>query len=226
MAVGVWMLAGQASAHVEASPASVAAGSTDTITFNVEHGCGDSATVKLEMKLADGVTDANARGDHGLDLFGGGRRDHVDRWSAASRPAAGRARRDDVPRHAWCDAALPTRADVRAGRDALGRSAEPRRQRGRRPGAACRADGLHGWWRVDLGVAGDNGRRGDNRGSLDNRSSGHDRSGTCLDRSRDHRRDERRQLRQHRRDRCRRSRSPPSLVLGVGAFLLVRSKRP
>ena len=56
VAVGVWMLAGQASAHVEASPASVAAGSTDTITFNVEHGCGDSATVKLEMKLAEGVT--------------------------------------------------------------------------------------------------------------------------------------------------------------------------
>ena len=56
--VGVWMLAGQASAHVETAPASVAAGSTDTITFNVEHGCGDSATVKLEMKLADGVTDA------------------------------------------------------------------------------------------------------------------------------------------------------------------------
>lgn len=58
LALGVWMLAGQASAHVEADPASVAAGSTDTIAFNVEHGCGDSATVKLEMKLADGVTDA------------------------------------------------------------------------------------------------------------------------------------------------------------------------
>jgi periplasmic copper chaperone A len=58
VALGVWMLAGPASAHVEADPASVAAGSTDTITFNVEHGCGDSATVKLEMKLADGVTDA------------------------------------------------------------------------------------------------------------------------------------------------------------------------
>ncbi len=58
VSVGVWMLAGQASAHVEASPASVAAGSTDTITFNVEHGCGDSATVKLEMKLAAGVTGA------------------------------------------------------------------------------------------------------------------------------------------------------------------------
>ena len=46
MAVGLWMFAGQASTHVEASPTSVAAGSTDTITFNVEHGCGDSATVK------------------------------------------------------------------------------------------------------------------------------------------------------------------------------------
>ena len=56
--VGVWLLAGQASAHVEADPASVAAGSTHTITFNLEHGCGDSATVKLEMRLADGVTDA------------------------------------------------------------------------------------------------------------------------------------------------------------------------
>ena len=67
VAVGVWMLAGQASAHVEASPASVAAGSTDTITFNVEHGCGDSATVKLEMKLADGVTDATPDGDRRLD---------------------------------------------------------------------------------------------------------------------------------------------------------------
>jgi periplasmic copper chaperone A len=52
------MLAEQAWAHVEADPASVAAGSTDTITFNLEHGCGDSATVKLEMKLADGVSDA------------------------------------------------------------------------------------------------------------------------------------------------------------------------
>ncbi len=51
-------LAEPAFAHVEPDPASVPAGSTDTITFNVEHGCEESDTVKLEMQLADGVTDA------------------------------------------------------------------------------------------------------------------------------------------------------------------------
>ena len=55
MAVGG--LAQPAFAHVEPDPESVPAGSTGTITFNVEHGCEESNTVRLEMQLADGVTD-------------------------------------------------------------------------------------------------------------------------------------------------------------------------
>ncbi len=56
LAIGTF--AAPAFAHVEPSPDSVAAASTDTISFNVEHGCADSPTIKLEMKLPDGVTDA------------------------------------------------------------------------------------------------------------------------------------------------------------------------
>ncbi len=55
--VAIGALANPAFAHVEPSPDAVAAASTDTISFNVEHGCADSPTVKLEMKLPDGVTD-------------------------------------------------------------------------------------------------------------------------------------------------------------------------
>ncbi len=56
--LGVGALAEPAFAHVEPDPASVPAASTHTITFIVEHGCEESDTVKLEMQLADGVTDA------------------------------------------------------------------------------------------------------------------------------------------------------------------------
>ena len=55
--VGVGVLAQAASAHVETDPGSVPAGSTVPIGFNVEHGCDDSGTVKVEMQLPEGVTD-------------------------------------------------------------------------------------------------------------------------------------------------------------------------
>ena len=56
-ALSLVALAQPAFAHVEPDPGTVPAASTATITFNVEHGCEDSPTVKLEMKIADGVTD-------------------------------------------------------------------------------------------------------------------------------------------------------------------------
>jgi len=43
-----------ASAHIDPDPAAVAAGSSATISFTVEHGCDGSATVKIEMKIPEG----------------------------------------------------------------------------------------------------------------------------------------------------------------------------
>jgi uncharacterized protein YcnI len=47
-------------AHIDPDPASVTAGSTATITFGVEHGCGESPTTKLEMRLPAGLTNTRA----------------------------------------------------------------------------------------------------------------------------------------------------------------------
>ncbi|MEO9224689.1 MAG: DUF1775 domain-containing protein [Acidimicrobiales bacterium] len=52
----VALLAAPASAHIEPDPAAVPAGATTTISFNVEHGCGESPTTKLEMQIPPGVT--------------------------------------------------------------------------------------------------------------------------------------------------------------------------
>ncbi|MCU1499808.1 MAG: hypothetical protein JWM47_3761 [Acidimicrobiales bacterium] len=49
-----------AAAHVEPSPAAVKAGAPATIEFTVEHGCGESPLVKLEIKVPDGVTGVSA----------------------------------------------------------------------------------------------------------------------------------------------------------------------
>lgn len=56
-AVSLWVLASPASAHVEPSPIAVQAGTSATVTFGVEHGCGDSPLTKLEIQVPDGVTD-------------------------------------------------------------------------------------------------------------------------------------------------------------------------
>jgi uncharacterized protein YcnI len=51
---------GPAGAHVEPDVASVPAGSTSTVQFTVEHGCDGSPTVKVEVRVPDQVTDADA----------------------------------------------------------------------------------------------------------------------------------------------------------------------
>jgi uncharacterized protein YcnI len=48
---------GIASAHVEADPAAMQAGSSGTVAFNVEHGCDGSPMTDLKIKIPDGVTD-------------------------------------------------------------------------------------------------------------------------------------------------------------------------
>jgi uncharacterized protein YcnI len=53
-------LAAPAAAHIDPDPTSAAAGQPATITFNVEHGCGDSPTTKLEMQLPSGLTGTHA----------------------------------------------------------------------------------------------------------------------------------------------------------------------
>lgn len=51
---------GAASAHIDADPAAVEAGTVATVSFAVEHGCNGSNTTQLEFKAPDGVTDATA----------------------------------------------------------------------------------------------------------------------------------------------------------------------
>lgn len=53
----VWA-GGPAMAHVEPSPIAVQKGTTAEITFNLEHGCGESPTTKVAIKVPDGVTGA------------------------------------------------------------------------------------------------------------------------------------------------------------------------
>lgn len=54
------MFAAAASAHIAPDPAAVQSGVATTVTFNVEHGCGDSPTSSLQFKIPAGVTDAKA----------------------------------------------------------------------------------------------------------------------------------------------------------------------
>jgi periplasmic copper chaperone A len=48
---------GAASAHIDPDPAQAQAGSRLTVGFTVEHGCDGSPTVRLDMRLPEGVTD-------------------------------------------------------------------------------------------------------------------------------------------------------------------------
>jgi periplasmic copper chaperone A len=48
---------GAASAHIDPDPAQAQAGSRLTVGFTVEHGCSGSPTVRLDMRLPEGVTD-------------------------------------------------------------------------------------------------------------------------------------------------------------------------
>lgn len=49
-----------ASAHIDPDPVAVEAGAIATVTFGVEHGCDDSPTTGLAIKVPDGITDAAA----------------------------------------------------------------------------------------------------------------------------------------------------------------------
>ncbi len=51
--------AAPASAHIDPDPTEAQAGSAVSVAFTVEHGCEGSPTVQLDMRLPDGVTDAN-----------------------------------------------------------------------------------------------------------------------------------------------------------------------
>ena len=97
MVIAVGGLAQPAFAHVETDPGSVPAGSTEPIGFNVEHGCDESATVKVEMQLAEGVTDAKIAQVDGWESAVDGR---VITWTGGPQPhdhSAAVDRRDDVP---------------------------------------------------------------------------------------------------------------------------------
>jgi uncharacterized protein YcnI len=48
--------ASAAAAHIAPSPPAAQAGTTATISFEVEHGCGDQATTALAIQVPDGVT--------------------------------------------------------------------------------------------------------------------------------------------------------------------------
>jgi periplasmic copper chaperone A len=58
---------GAASAHIDPDPAQAQAGSRLTVGFTVEHGCGGSPTVRLDMRLPEGVTDPVAEPLDGWD---------------------------------------------------------------------------------------------------------------------------------------------------------------
>jgi periplasmic copper chaperone A len=51
-----------AQAHVEPSPSVVKAGAKTSVSFNIEHGCGASPTMKLQVKIPNGVTVSHPRG--------------------------------------------------------------------------------------------------------------------------------------------------------------------
>ena len=54
-------------AHIAPDPTEAQAGDTVTVGFTVEHGCDGSPTVEIEMRLADGITDATPEPLDGWD---------------------------------------------------------------------------------------------------------------------------------------------------------------
>ncbi len=59
-ALSVGVAAGTASAHIEPDPAAAQEGTAVTVGFTVEHGCAGSPTTGLDIKLPDGIADAEA----------------------------------------------------------------------------------------------------------------------------------------------------------------------
>ena len=82
--IAVGGLAQPAFARRRDRPGSVPAGSTEPIGFNVEHGCDESATVKVEMQLPEGVTDPKIAQVDGWESAVDGR---VITWTGGPQPA-------------------------------------------------------------------------------------------------------------------------------------------
>ncbi len=56
----VFLVAGPASAHIDADPLAAQAGTRATISFTVEHGCDNSPTTSLAFRIPTGVTNVKA----------------------------------------------------------------------------------------------------------------------------------------------------------------------
>ncbi len=85
VATGAAVLLGAAlaAAHIETDPPAVQAGTQATVGFVVEHGCGESNTTGMDIKLPAGITDATASKQgwtvsvaDGVVRFSGGDLDH------------------------------------------------------------------------------------------------------------------------------------------------------
>lgn len=60
-------LSAPAFAHIDPDPSEAQAGSTLSIAFTIEHGCDGSPTVQLDMRLPEGVTDAEPEPFEGFE---------------------------------------------------------------------------------------------------------------------------------------------------------------
>jgi periplasmic copper chaperone A len=60
MGVALVIGTGTAFAHIDPDPPAIESGTSATVSFGVEHGCTDSPTTGLDIKIPDGVTDAKA----------------------------------------------------------------------------------------------------------------------------------------------------------------------
>jgi uncharacterized protein YcnI len=63
----VLALANPVFAHIDPDPSEAQAGSTLSVAFTIEHGCDGSPTVQLDMRLPDGVTDAEPEPFEGFE---------------------------------------------------------------------------------------------------------------------------------------------------------------
>jgi uncharacterized protein YcnI len=75
-----------APAHIDPKPSLVKAGSTVVVTFGVEHGCADSPTTKLAIKLPTGVSAETPKGPKG---FVAEVNESIVSFSGGSLPKAG-----------------------------------------------------------------------------------------------------------------------------------------
>jgi uncharacterized protein YcnI len=76
-AAALILMSAPAAAHVVARPSQAPAGSDQTVSFFIEHGCNGSPTVRVRVRLPEGVENAKARPKEGW-------KDSASRSNAAS----------------------------------------------------------------------------------------------------------------------------------------------